>query len=194
MILLTKCWYQRLKLSRLSGIMGLLLIVACTSQEEGTIAYSGLFTSVDVADCRELSAMEMDQHALLRLGQAVFHCPGPAQYSIFLVDDGTRSWYVIDREGSQYSLDKDIVYGKTAGHFPNVGVQDQVEWLLDAQKIPVGIVFSVVYQVDQPDNGRLQSVRRYLAYSLTNPEPVLICHEAVRAKSRQLLTGYLARQ
>jgi hypothetical protein len=178
----------------LFGIFGLFFIVACTSQEEGTIAYSDLFTSVDVEDCRELSAMERDQHALFRLGQAVFHCPGPAQYSIFMVDDGTRSWYVIDRKGRQYSLDKDIIYGQTAGHFPNVGVQDQIEWLLDEQKIPVGIVFSVVYQVDQADNGSLQSIRRYLAYSLTSDKPLLICHEAVRARSRQLLTGYLTRQ
>ena len=138
--------------------------------------------------------MEMEQHVLLRLGQAVFHCPGPARYSIFMVDDGTRSWYVIDRDGHQYSLEKDIIYGQTAGYFPNVGVQGQIEWLLDAQKIPVGIVFSVDYQVDQADNRRMQSVQRYLAYSLTTQEPVLICQEAIRTESRHLLTGYLASQ
>lgn len=176
------------------GIYATFFIVACTSQEEGAIAYSDQFTSVDVRDCRELSDAEIKQHALLRLGQAVFHCPGPAQYSIFLVDDGTRSWYVIDRNGRQYSLEKDIIYGQTAGHFPNVGVQGQIEWLLDAQKTPVGIVFSVDYQVDQADNGRMQSVQRYLAYSLAAREPVLVCLEAVRARSRHLLTGYLAGQ
>jgi len=101
---------------------------------------------------------------------------------------------VIDRDGRRYSLEKDIIYGQTAGHFPNVGVQDQIEWLLDGQKIPVGIVFSVNYQVDQADNGRMQSVQRYLAYSLTTQEPVLICQEAIRTESRHLLTGYLASQ
>ena len=81
--------YLLLNLSRLFSIWALFFLVACTSREEAAITYNGIFTSVNIEDCRELDPAEIEQHALYRLGQVVFQCPGPAQYSIFMIDDGT---------------------------------------------------------------------------------------------------------
>ncbi len=187
--------YQSPKLFLSLALIAAHTLVACTSKNDDQVdTYSSTYTSVAVEQCRQLKAHAIRQSPLLRLGQVVYRCPAPGQYVLFLVDDGTRSWFVLEHNGKLYTLESEIVYGKTAGHFPNVGTNDNIEWVLNEKKLPVGFVFNVSYQSEHLLNKRFQKEQRYMAYSFANGIPELITQQEDKNKCRRLLVEALVRR
>lgn len=173
-------------------LLGLLAAVACHSPPQSPAdTYRVYPTSVAVADCIELDDESRRSDPVFRLGAAVFRCPGPEPYAIFIVDDGTRSWYVLDRRGTRQSLEQDIVYRDAVGDFANVGARGSIEWLLDPQNHPAGLVFAIHYQGAQVNDKGFRVLERYMSYALTDHGAVPISLERTIARARNSLTRHL---
>lgn len=147
------------------------LPVSCMSEKENSI-----FTSVNTEKCHSVLLGKAEQEGIANKGvEAIFECKGVKGYQLYLVDDGTRSWYVLKHvKKGVTSFEQDIVYRQNIiGDFPNVGGSGSVEWLLDSKGIPSGFIFSVSSQISDKETGRFTTVARYFAVKLNEAKPVM---------------------
>lgn len=90
-----------------------------------------------------------------------------------MVDDGTRSWYIVHSASSITSFEKEIVYDQNFGNFPNVAVGEVVEWRLGANDAVIGLIFRVHFST-LGSEGKIETLSRLFVVSLGSDAARLI--------------------
>lgn len=162
------------------------LQISCTSEKP--VEITSEFTSVNTEKCISIDLLQAEQQNIAKGAEAVFECNGAQNYKLYLIDDGTRSWYVLKKADAMTSFEEDIIYKNTPGNFPNVGVDDKVEWIIGPEKIVSGLIFDVVYQVNDEETGRFTSISRYIAVNLRGVTPVVMGLTENQEQAKKLLT------
>lgn len=123
----------------------------------------------------DLVALEEGVEEIAKAGETAFECKGVKGYKLYMVDDGTRSWYVLTHpKKGIISLEQDIVYKQNIlGDFPHVGGDEKVEWLLNKKGVPSGLVFSVFSRLNDKKTGQFKTIARYFAVKLDTAKPVM---------------------
>lgn len=162
-----------------------LLQISCSSEKP--VELKSEFTSVNTEKCISIDTLQAEQQNIAKGAEVVFECDGAENYKLYLIDDGTRSWYVMKHEDALTSFEEDIVYNSTPGDFPNVGVIDEVEWLIDSDGVTSGLIFDISYQVNDDKTGKFRSISRYAAVNLRSITPVIVGLVEDRKQAKELL-------
>jgi len=160
------------------------LPLSCISEKEGSV-----FTSVNTKKCHSVPLKKAEQDEIAKGVEAVFVCKGMKAYKLYIVDDGTRSWYVLKHvKKGITSFEQDIVYKQNIlGDFPNVGGTGDVEWILNAEGVPSGLIFSVSSQLNDKETGRFKTVSRYFAVKLDEISPLMVGVAKTQKAVKELL-------
>lgn len=160
------------------------LLVSCFSEEKGSV-----FTSVNKDKCRSVSLEKAEQEEIAKGVEAVFECKGMKAYQLYIVDDGTRSWYVLKHvKKGITSFEQDIVYKQNIlGDFPNVGGFADVEWVLNEESVPSGFIFSVSSQLSDKETRQFKTISRYFAVKLDEASPLMVGVAKTQKAVKELL-------
>ncbi len=154
------------------------------TKKEGSV-----FTSVNTDKCRSVSLAKAEKEEIAKGVEAVFECKGMKAYQLYIVDDGTRSWYVLKHvKKGITSFEQDIVYKQNIlGDFPNVGGSGNVEWILNEDSAPSGLIFSVSSQLSDKETGRFNTISRYFAVKLDEASPLMVGVAKTQKAVKELL-------
>ena len=129
-----------------------------------------IYTSVNLKDCKKVNILVADRIIDSEKGEYIFLCDAPKNYNLFLIDDGTRSWYILQKDNYLTSFESDIVY-KEIGNFPNVAVNDKVEWRLNEKNEVIGFIFRVYFQAYDSKSKKPVSKSKLYVIDLTTNRP-----------------------
>ena len=133
---------------------------------------SSIYSTVDEKKCKQIDMLITDRILESAKGENVFFCGGVNGFYLFLIDDGTRSWYALQKDGCITSFEEEIIYKNSIGNFPNVGVNDKVEWRVDKDGKVIGLIFRVFYQT-MLKSGKHQSTSRLFVVDLRDMPKVI---------------------
>jgi hypothetical protein len=146
-----------------------------------------LLTSVEDNQCQPL-VLEAAHHRIAKGVEFVAKCKGAKGYHIYLVDDGSRSWYVLQHPKGLHSFEEQIVYQQhIKGNFPNVGASGSIEWLIKANGKVLGLIFSVNSQLIDDKTGRLKNITSYFSIRLDQSDPYLVGVKSTLHQAKMLL-------
>jgi hypothetical protein len=134
--------------------------------------YHSLETSVEEKVCHKVEELQVDRLLQSKLGEYILACPAPKGYILYLIDDGTRSWYVIEHKQRKVSLEEEIVYKNQLGNFPNVGVEQRVKWEVGPDGLVQRFMYSVTY-VRLDENGRHHSFSQKFSADIRGVKPIV---------------------
>ena len=164
------------------GILFLFSTICIAEKEQS------LLTSVEDTQCKSLALAEAAHKHIAKGVEFVAKCKGVKGYDIYLVDDGSRSWYVLQHPKGLHSFEKQIVYQQhIKGNFPNVGASGSIEWLIKTNGDVLGLIFSVNSQLIDDKTGRLKNLVSYFSIRLDQSTPYLI---GVASTIRQAKTQF----
>ena len=148
---------------------------------------NSVFTSVSTDKCHSVSLAKAEEIA--KGVEAIFECKGMKAYQLYIVDDGTRSWYVLKHiKKGITSFEQDIVYKQNIlGDFPNVGGSGNVEWILNEDNAPLGLIFSVSSQLNDKETGQFNTISRYFAVKLDGVSPLMVGVAKTQKAVKELL-------
>jgi hypothetical protein len=131
-------------------------------------AVDSIYTSLD-AECRVVAEQEEGAYAELI-------CPAPAGWGVKIVDFDSRSHLVLQHEGQEYSLQREMIDEFGFGMFPSVG--KKAEWWI-GQNGPQALIVRMYYMKDDASRSILMVFR-------LNPEPVLVGTTTSNQAAREL--------
>lgn len=149
-------------------------------------ATSSLYTSIAEEDCARSPEVLLEGETIRPAeGEALFRCPGPPGHALYIFDDGTRSWYALEREGEVHSLKNDIIQDFRYGQFPNVPTSGVVEWRTTDGESIAGLIFRISYQ-EQLESG-LAPASVLFVYNLQDDMPHFVGSVESNDEARRLL-------
>lgn len=157
-------------------------------------AWSGtlqtVYSSIAEEDCAPRERLTIGARLVQTSSDgAIFACEGPPGHRLYIVDDGTRSWYALERNGRVRSLENDIIYTFHHGNFPNVPTTGLVEWAKGPSGSVVGLIFRIAYQ-RQTSSG-VEAASTLFVYNLEGDEPHFLGNADSNVEARRLLEGSL---
>ena len=167
------------------------VIVSCASRY--TVQPISIYTSVETGQCQAAETLKTDRLIEQSKGETILVCKAPGEHQLYLVDDGTRSWYALETPEQLVSFEKEIVYEATVGNFPNVAVDGTVEWRLSSKREVLGLIFRVHYQISAPEDGRLSSTSRLFVVEMRSQKPHVLSIVKDNHTARKILDEYLGK-
>jgi hypothetical protein len=150
-------------------------------------ATASVYTSITEKDCSAISRLTIGGKTVQSAGQESVHkCEGPPGHALYIIDDGTRSWYALERHGRVHSLENNIVHEFRHGDFPNVPGTGRVEWLTT---MPNQIVGLIKYQ--RQSNRGLEPASVLFAYNLQSEAPEFLGASETNVEARFLVNRSL---
>ncbi|WP_036293404.1 hypothetical protein [Methylosinus sp. PW1] len=137
-------------------------------------------------NCPAVDRLKLASRTLARGDRtAIFRCAGVGGFSVYVVDDDPRSFLVLERGKTLYSLERPMASAFSLGNFPNVTGAKQAEWRLDPAGAPAGLIVRVAYQ--RADGAAASTL---MVFDLRG-EPVVIGAAKTNEEARDLIDGML---
>ncbi|TDX67084.1 hypothetical protein EDE12_101626 [Methylosinus sp. sav-2] len=137
-------------------------------------------------NCPATDRLKLANRTLERSGRtAIFHCAGVGGFSVYVVDDDPRSFLVLERGKTLYSLERPMASAFSLGNFPNVTGAKLAEWRLDPAGAPAGLIVRVAYQ--RADGAAASTL---MVFDLRG-EPMIIGAAKTNEEARDLIDGLL---
>ncbi|CAN7462767.1 hypothetical protein [Bosea sp. LjRoot237] len=142
----------------------------------------------DLKTCRPLARLVLPERQLgAEEGSRLRRCLGPKGISAVIVDDGERSWLVLEAAGTLYPLSRAMVETFSLGNFPAVAEPGKLEWRSDAKGSVVGLIVRVRYQRrDVPATAPSSNASTLMAFRIrpgSEPELAGVSTDNVQARA-----------
>jgi hypothetical protein len=134
-------------------------------------------------DCETLDRLKLPSRTLEKgASTGIFRCKGVGGFIVYVVDEDPRSFLVVEREKTLFSLEKPMVGDFKLGDFPNVAGAKMAEWRLDSHGRPAGLIVRVSYQ----RSGSGAAASALFVFDLRG-EPVLLGSTDTNEEARSLI-------
>ncbi|HEY5793777.1 MAG TPA: hypothetical protein VIU82_02095 [Bosea sp. (in: a-proteobacteria)] len=144
----------------------------------------------DTETCVPLAQLTLPNRQLATGGSTKLRrCPGPGGASAVIVDDGERSWLVVELGGVLYPLSNVMVETFALGNFPSVAEPGKLEWRIDSKGSIVGLIVRVRYQRnDVPATAPSSEASALMAFKIgAGSQPELAGTTTDNARARALV-------
>lgn len=152
------------------GTVALTVLIAAVSIDAVAASISSY---TDLKTCRPLARLALPDRQLGGdEGSRLRRCVGPKGINAVIVDDGERSWLVLEAGGALYPLSSVMVETFSLGNFPAVAEPGKLEWRSDARGSLVGLIVRVRYQrSDVPATAQSSNASTLMAFKLRPGSP-----------------------
>lgn len=147
-------------------------IAALTFAAPAAAVAASISSYTDIKSCRPLARLVLPDRQLGGEGSRLRRCVGPKGNNAVIVDDGERSWLVLEAGGALYPLSSVMVETFLLGNFPTVAEPGKLEWRSDAKGDVVGLIVRVRYQRnDVPANAQSSNASTLMAFRIRAGSP-----------------------
>ena len=144
-------------------------------------ATESVYTSIQRSDCRPPPPAVAQPFVDKDLG--VEECPAPDGWRLLFVASQANSWLEVHGPGLRWSGERDVVYNRPIGLFPNVGGVPVVEW----RREDAGRVRALIFRVMAQDpRDPVRRVSRLFVVRLDVDAPCLIGRVSTNHAARAL--------